>query len=302
MAAPTAPTLATITSEGIKKAGYSSPSTAQLTRAQDEWMEEIKNDIWLLGKKLKPLMAEHVEVLAGGQARYDFPSGFSSITSARILYGTEALDVTGTAAASVTLDTSDEDWGEDELEGTEILIYSGTGKGSMSRCYSYDEDTYVASVSPAWASAVGGTAPAIDDTYMKVERYYDLELESVVEYDSLVLPQTSGLASTLYQVGHENHYGYYVLSPVPDEDYYYGVHIRYYMNLLTLDLASTRMSTLYQRWRNLWIQGIKARQLATDDDSRATLEMQTYYSMAKDVVALETYPRNVKQHYRGIRA
>lgn len=302
MAAPTAPTLTSLTTEALKKAGYSSPSSTMLTRAQDEWMNEIKNDIWLLGKKLKSLMAEHLEIIDGGKNRYDFPSGFSSIFSARVLRGDEANDVTGTAAATVTLDSDDETAGEDDVEGHEIVIYSGTGKGSMSMCYSYDTDTYIASVSPAWASAVGGTAPIIADTYFLVREYRKLGLKSIGYHDDLVLPHERGLARDLYQVGHENHYGYYLLTPIPDDDYYYAVHIRYFLNLLTLDLASTRMSTLYQRWRNLWIQGVKARQLDDDDDSRASVEMARYFSMVKDTVALETYGRNNKQEYRRIRA
>lgn len=303
MAAPTVPTLATLTTEGLKKAGHSSPSAAQLARAQDYFVEEIKNDIWLLGKRLKPLMAEHVEVLTGGRSRYDFPSAFSSIASAKVLYGDEALDVTGTAAATVTLDSTDETAGEDDVEGKEILIYSGTGKGSLSQCYSYDDETYIASVSPAWANTANGVAPAIADTYVLIDRYMPLDLLSVITRDEItVLPGGKRQPTTLYAVGDEDHYGYYILDPVPDDDYYYAISIRYYLNLLTLDLTSTRMATLYARWRNLWIQGVKAKQLEDDDDNRAQLEMARYINMVKDTVSLETYGRNVKQHYTKIRA
>jgi hypothetical protein len=45
MAVPTQPTKTTLVTEGLKKAGYPSPSAAQLTRAEDEYLEEIKWDL-----------------------------------------------------------------------------------------------------------------------------------------------------------------------------------------------------------------------------------------------------------------
>jgi len=298
MAAPTAPIATTVETEGIKRAGYSSPSSTQLTRAAD-WLEEIKNDIWTLagGRRLKALMATHTEVLNGGQSRYDFPSGFLSIADAKILYGDEVNDVEGGAASTVTLDSSDETGTEDELEGKWILIYSGTGKNEYSQIKSYDEDTYIATVFPAWS-----TQPIATDTYMIVDQHLPLELKNVIYFDEIEAPHQTGRPSHLYQVGDEDHYGYYYLFPTPDEDHYYGIHFNYYLNLMTLDLTSTRMSTLYQRWRNLWIQGVKARQLEDDDDGRAQAEMNNYYTMLRRVVQMETYGRNVKQHYTGIRA
>jgi len=301
MAAPDAPTADSICTEGLEQAGYSSPTAAQLTQAA-EWLEQIKNDIWLLGKRLKSLQAEHVEVLTPGVSRYDFPAGLSSVAFGKVLYGDEADDVEDSAAATVTLDSSDEDEGEDELEGKEILIYSGTGKGSLSQIYSYDEDTYIASVSPAWADTSNGTAPVAGDTYMIVDQYTPLEIEPMPFFNLLASPHETGRPQKLYPVGSEDQYGYYHIYPTPDEDYYYGIHLIYYLNLLTLDLASTRMTTLYYRWRNLWIQGVKAKQLERDDDGRAVVEMTRYFAMVKDIASLETYGRTVKQHYTGIKA
>jgi len=45
MAAPTAPTLSSIVSEALAKAGYPIPSAALTTRASNQWMEEIKDDL-----------------------------------------------------------------------------------------------------------------------------------------------------------------------------------------------------------------------------------------------------------------
>ncbi len=301
MAAPDAPDADSICTEALKKSGYASPSSTLLSRAKDEYLEEIKQDLWILGKRLKSLQAEHVEVLTPGKSRYNFPSGFSSIATAKLLYGDEEDDVQDATASTVTLD-SEEDEGEDELEGKEILIYSGTGKGSLSQIYSYDEDTLIATVSPAWADCPNTTEPVADDTYVIIDQYTDLEIKPVTHFNEIDSPFVTGKPEILYPVGNENHYGYYHIYPVPDEGHYYGIHMIYYLNLLTLDLASTRMSTLYQRWRNLWIQGVKAKQLESDDDSRAATEMTRYFNMVRDIVSLETYGRTVKQHYTGVRA
>lgn len=296
MAAPTTPTLTTLTTEGLKKAGYATPSAAQLTRAQTSYMEEIKNDIWLLGKRLKALQAEDIVVITPGQSRYNFPDDYSSMLSARLLYADDTETVADAAASTVTLST-DEALGEDELEGKDVLIYAGTGKGTMSQIVSYDEDTYIATVSPAWTSAIGAVAPVADDTYCIVDAYYPLEFKHVAEFDRIVYPHTIGTPNKLYQVGGESLYGYFYLTPTPDEDYYYAVHLKYYLNLLTLDLASSRITTLYWKWRNLWIQGVKAKQLENDDDGRSPVEMQRYFNMVRDTVALETYGRNIQPDY-----
>ena len=45
MALPTAPTVSTILTEAYTRSGIPTPTPAQLTRAEDEWLEEIKRDI-----------------------------------------------------------------------------------------------------------------------------------------------------------------------------------------------------------------------------------------------------------------
>jgi hypothetical protein len=297
MAAPSVPTLDSLVAEGLSKAGISSPSAPQTTQAEG-WMEEIKADIWILGKTLNPLMTEHVEVLTPGISRYDFPAAASSVLTARCFYGDELGDVQAATAATITLD-EDEDDGEDELEGEELFIYSGTGKGELSRIYSYDDDTLIASVHPAW-----GTQPVADDEYVKVQDTIELNIQSVVYYDKIQSNAQPGRPESMFPIGSGNNYGYYELYPIPDteDDHYYAVHMRYFVNLMTLDLTGDRIKILYQRWRNLWMQGIKARRLDQDDDNRAGVEMQKYFAMVKDTVALEAYGRNIKQSYTNVGA
>ena len=82
MAAPTLPTLVTITTEALKKSGESSPAAALLTRAQDEWMEEIKADIlqWLDNPRY--LTATDVTVTQNGISRIAMPTTYFKDLSA----------------------------------------------------------------------------------------------------------------------------------------------------------------------------------------------------------------------------
>ena len=283
MAAPTAPTLATIVSEGLQKAGYGNPTSALTSRAQDYWMEEIKNDIWQLGKRLKSLQVTAAGVLINGQSKYAFPSDFSSPISVQLMYGTHTGTAQAGASGSVTL-ASTEDISETDILGKEILITSGTGINSLSQCIGYNTSTKVASVTPAWA-----TNPTSGSGYMIIDTYYPLTQAHVMHYDTLATPTTQSIPTHYYPTG-DSDSGEYLLYPVPYvASGVLGVKIRYYADLTLLDLASTTMSTLYRRWRNVFIQGIYARGLMNNDDAGAEVQMSNYYNLMKLMISQETY-------------
>ena len=45
MAVPTVPTVNSILTEAFRRCGVPSPTVAQLTRAEDEWFEEVKQEL-----------------------------------------------------------------------------------------------------------------------------------------------------------------------------------------------------------------------------------------------------------------
>ena len=284
MAAPTAPTLTSLVTEALKKAGYSSPSSSLLTRAKDEWMEEVKHDIWTRAKKLKSLHTTSIMVTTNGQARYSMPTDFSSDMTMTLLDG----NTTGTAqdgtVSTVTL-ASSETLGESDVIGKEILIYSGTGKGSFSQVTSYDSSTKVATVTPNFA-----TAPTTGDEYMIVDTYYPLIQKPVWELDRTNYPSVRDRPTHFFPIG-DSDYGEFILYPVPyrNSTKPWGIRLRYYANLLTLDLSSTLMSTLYQRWRNVWIQGVMVKALENDDDNRQLAVRDIYNNKLIELIMRETY-------------
>ena len=51
MSIPNNPTGSSIVTEALNKAGIGTPSADELTRAEDLWLEEIKNDIYNAAKR-----------------------------------------------------------------------------------------------------------------------------------------------------------------------------------------------------------------------------------------------------------
>lgn len=278
MSAPTPPTVTTICTEGLKKAGLSNPSSIQLTRAQG-WMAEIKRDIVRRESRLKSLYTTTYKVCTIGQSRYDLPTDYYSDLSIMILDGANTGTAQSGSSSTVTF-ASDEDITSDFAIGRYTLITSGTGLGSYSQCVSYNETTKQAGVSPNFA-----TAPVNGDGYMVVDINYPVEVVSMPHIDIQNYSTNKWIPRLAAIVGNST-VGQFYLWPAPDKAY--GIQIRYYMNLMTLDLAGTLMSTLYQNLFDLWIQGIYAKQLQNDNSVKAKDELSTYYKMLDFAVKQES--------------
>lgn len=287
MAAPTAPTLTTITTEGLKKSGITVPSAAQLTRAQDEWMNEIKNDIAVLfgGTKLEFLQSERVLALTDGLQKYSQPTDFHSDLSMQILDGSvqgtaqTGASTTITLAAASTISSV-------EMIGSEIVTTGGTGPNQIRQCTGYDTSTKIATISPAWT-----VTPTSNTTYMIVSAYNPLAPAPLWEMAKSVVVAEKGLPTAYLPTGDSDD-GEIILYPTPyrnETGKVYVLRQRYYVDLMELDLAGTLAGTLYKRWRNIWIQGVYSKSLQDNDDTRAIAEGSKYNAMLKMMVAQETY-------------
>ncbi len=202
MAAPTAPTLTTITMEALKKCGYANPSSAMLTRAQDEWMEEVKTDIAMVEKRLSVLMrTSTATATVSGTGTYDLPSDFGEEIAIRLSGIVDPLTLIST-----------EDYNQEKASPT-------SGQPSE---------------------------------------------YAIVENDGVEQIQ---------------------MFPTPDAAYTYTID--YYADLTLLDLTSTIMTALYRRWKNLFVQGVKAKCLEWMNDDRANAEITSYWSMIKMVIGRE---------------
>jgi hypothetical protein len=280
MSSPTPPTLATICAEGWWKAGRSSPSSAETTRAQNQWMEEIKNDIWNQSKQLISLQVTSVTVMVVGQTRYAMPTDFSSMMTAEVLDGSETGTATNGTSGTLTVASTDT-YTEASRLGKELLITGGTGIGSLSQCTAYNDTTKIATVTPNFT-----TAPSISSTYRWITDVYELEEKSYWDYVKLQRSYLSGRPTAFYPTGSAD-YGEIILDKAPDITY--GFRLRYYANLLTLDVSGTTMATVYTRWRDVFTQGVFAKALQSLDDARASTEMQVYRQMLAAMIGRERY-------------
>lgn len=283
MAIPSSPTLATLVAEGFKQAGQSSPDSALTTRGQDQWMEEVKNDIFIYSakvqKKLRSLYVVASTMCVIGKSRYALPTDYGGDLTLTILDGSHTGTATGGASDSITL-AATENISEADALGKNVLITSGTGVGSLSQIITYNTTTLIAAVSPNFE-----TAPANGSGYMIVDNYRMLKPTSISDITALTDPTASG-KPIRYVITGDSDYGEFIFDFAPDEKY--GLQTRYYVDLSLTDLAGTLISTLYRKWRNLWIQKIKAMALLELNDKNAELELKKYYSYIEAVVNEET--------------
>lgn len=284
MPVPSNPTLEELVREGLAKAGESSPDSDLLERAEEQWIEEIKNDIWELGKKPKSLHVTSYGVFQQGQSRYSNPSDFSSDLSLTILDGAVRGTAQAGSVSSVTLAASDPS-DESSIIGKGIIILSGTGQGSYSQVTNYDSDTKIATVTPNF-----NTAPSSDSEYMIVDQEYPVEQRPVFENDRNTNSTILGLADRFYPTGDED-YGEFILNKAPDK--VYGARLRYYANLMKIDTDSTLMSTLYLRWRSIWIEGIRFKKIDDEDDDRSQEAEVRYRRKMQAIISRESYGMDI---------
>ena len=283
MASPTPITLTDIVNEGLGKAGYATPTTSLIIRATDQWMAEVKTDIFQKIKKPMFLQAEAIQILANGLSKYSMPADFSSLIAMQVMAGT----IIGTAQAggdtTITL-ASDSTMGETDILGKEILIYEGTGINGLRQITGYNTTTKIATVASAWTAN-----PIIGDKYMIISLYTPLQESSLNEYSQLTHPEIAGVPSHYVPIGDADN-GEFFIYPVPyDADTPFGLKIRYYADVLELDLDSTLFGTLLKRWRNVFVQGINFKALQNIKDERYPTELSLYRQMLEELEMRETY-------------
>lgn len=84
MAVPTVPTVNSILTEAFRRCGVPSPTTAQLTRAEDEWLEEVKQEIQA-EKRWHALEDTQTITTVANTATYSLPSPLSRVLRMRFV-------------------------------------------------------------------------------------------------------------------------------------------------------------------------------------------------------------------------
>lgn len=282
MAAPTSPTLTNIVSEALQNTGLTTSTTQYTTfktRAETYWAEEIKNEIAERTKILKNLHTTGIKKIFRGISRYSFPTDYARLLSARLIYGINQRTAQTGGASSITL-ASAETVSSDFMLGREIAILAGTGSEQIGTVLSYDSSTKVATMNSAWT-----TTPGASSEYMIVEEYTKLETREVWEFDNIANPIGQQQPSQIHILG-DNDYGEFQLDHAPDK--IYAAYLRYFVNLMTVDLASTLMTTIYQKYRNVFLTGIEAKALKNRGDNEYPARLREYRDALSLMIAAET--------------
>jgi hypothetical protein len=283
---PPNPNLLALVTEGINQAGEYNPSSTLLNRAQNEWIEEIKNEIWHLSKKPKILHVTAYAISNKGQSRYAFPKDYSSDLFLTLLWGSFTGTCQGGSTNTITLATNDVSG--DNVIGKEILMMSGGSAGSYAQIVNIDAtipSAKVANMIPNF-----NVAPSPGDTYMIIDVEYPVETRPIWDWEARQKLVAPGLPQFLYPLGDDQE-GYFVFNCPPD--FTRGMRLRYYSDISQLDVNSTLMSVLYRKWRNIWIKGIKFRKLADENDDLAPAAQQDYKMELRNLIYREMYGMDI---------
>ena len=271
MAVATPPTVANLVAEAFLLAGARNPSTALTDRATNRWMQEIAGDLHLTSGTHRELETDQVTVTTEGNARYDLPSDFREAMDLTLLDGSDEDRTTAQAGTVGTITLAAND-GASETAGRiskEILLTGGTGVGQIRTITGFNVTTKVATVDQNWTTTPGGST-----TYLIVSRYRPLTIHpmslgvgAALQQTLRGRPQTASMLDRQYQV-----------LPVPDLSTY-GFRLRYYLDLLLMDLASTRYLRLIQQWEPIFMAGLIMRVHQNYDDTRYGASRQEYLGL-----------------------
>ncbi len=297
MAAPSIPTAASLVTEGLRQARIFYPTAAQISTYQNEVMEQLKNDLWQQVKQMKPLMTFSYMVLTPGQSRYSCPSDFSSDMSMVALTGLYTGTVLAGTANTLTVPiTPNGAFDQNQVMGEDLVIIAGTAQNSVSQIIGVvnnNNGTQTLTVYPNFQ----GTADATS-SYMIVDNQWPIEQRHIAEFDLYHRASMIDRPRYFYPMGDED-FDEFQFDCAPDNFYVYCVRMRYFVNIMTLDLNSTLMSTLYQKFREYWIKGIKAQALADQDDTTASQAFQERDQKLQALIMSQQYGtdlHNFAQH------
>lgn len=282
MATPTDPTLDTLCTEGWKKTGVT-PSTAELSRAKTEFLQEIFNDIWnrsvITGNtRLKTLQTSMTSVSVKGTRTVDLAEDFDEEYSITVLDGSVRGTAQAGGATSITLAASDTMSASRAL-GKYIFTTGGTGPNQLRQIVLLNATTKVATVDSAWT-----VNPASGTTYLIVENALVCEEDNDLgEYD-FYLPSAAGRPSFYKKFGRQ------LIFDKPFDVSTYGVLTRYYKNLNQVDLvegASTLITRILRNWRAVLTQGVYWKTCATQNDNQEKTAKADYEQLVSALLVKE---------------
>lgn len=277
MAMPTQPTTTSICTEALTRyLNGATPTSADITRAGTYGFEKVKRDIMNLGRSWKPLISTCYDLTVEGIPQYSNPADFEKDFSVGLMTADrEGLLSAVASASSVTLEV-DEDAIKTEVVGKLLLLTSGTYAKEAQFVSAYNSTTRVCTMETAFSGA-----PSVNDGYMIVNSIFDLYPLDLALYDQFQHFGKTDEPKRFTQIP-DGSVGKLALKPIPDD--VYGIHRRYYVDLMKLDTTSTLYNTILRRWAGVFEQGVYVWKL-TEDDDRYAAQNEMYQAMLMALMA-----------------
>lgn len=241
MAVPIAPTLDSVVTEGLRQAGYPNPTTPLKTRAQNEWIEELKIKIasisqWTLFESTKTIIP------SVNEQRIADPTDFQSMIDINFYDGATKGTMQAATINTVTLATGD---GNNSHVGRLIFVTSGNAKAQRSRITAVSGD--VVTISPDWS-----TTPS-SGNYMVADHEHPL---SFIPKSQII--KTSNSTGYPYFIAYYG--GEFYLNNIPDKATY-AITLDFYIKIQQLDLNDTTHATLLSSWQTALKLGVEYKAL-----------------------------------------
>lgn len=283
MATPTDPTITTLCTEGWKKTGVT-PSAAELTRAQTEFLQEIFNDIAtrsvLTGNtRLKSLQTKLAQASVAGVRTIDLAENFEEEFSVCILDGSLRGTAQTGGASSITLALTETTLNAGRGLGKYIFTTGGTGANQLRQIILYNATTKVATVDSAWT-----TPPDSTTTYLVVERVQLCDEDNQLDEQDYYLPAAAGIPTYYSKFGRQ------LIFDRAFDLSTYGVLVRYYQNLNQVDLvegSTTLITRLLRNWRSVLTQGIYWKVCVVQNDTQEVSAKKDYEQMVGALLVRE---------------
>jgi hypothetical protein len=270
MSIPSAPTIASIVTEGLKRGGRVNPTATQITDATEHQFREVKSDIMRCAATHPYLQKTATAATTIGEQRYALPEDCNVFVSLVLLDGPDEYRGTcqsGSTSSTIKLD-SDFPGANDSINGRYILITDGTGETQYRQVTDYVASTQVATITPVWT-----TTPDTTSTFLVVTQNYNLFPRDIAsEFDTIQSSSDLGTPRIASVFADEFNLFY-----VPDR--IYGLLFRYYADLDRLDEAGTVFLNLVREWRSVWIQGVAVKTMQRYDEDRYMQELGVYQAM-----------------------
>lgn len=266
MALPDNPTSLSLIAEGMRRALGRTATSGEQARALDEWVEEIKNEVWFTSTTHELLELTKFQVITEGTQRYAVPSDYESLHSLIVLDGSPRDTARAGANNTITLASVDSEGSAGRI-GKEIILISGTGSGQRRTITGYNTDTKVATVDSNWV-----TNPDSATGYVIVFEYANIDIEDQHSFNKYIQRTYRGRPEHAGVFGNEIY-----LRPVPEKSY--GLLTNYWVNIQQLDKNSSAYTIMLRKWRALFVEGIYIKTLQDEDDARYAQELPVYTGM-----------------------